>query len=104
MTKKDEKPVSARGERGGGRGGRGRELRENDGTRPPRRQGPRDNRDGFSRGGDENVPPEFRERRDVDRRDRGEGGFERGRGRGFGRGGRGRGEGRGGRGRGEGRG
>ena len=45
-------------ERGGGRGGRGRELRENDGSRPPRRQGPRENRDGFK--GDENVPPEFR--------------------------------------------
>ena len=45
-------------ERGGGRGGRGRELRENDGSRPPRRQGPRENREGFK--GDENVPPEFR--------------------------------------------
>jgi len=87
MTKKDERPVSARqGERGGGRGGRGRELRENDGSRPPRRQFPRDNREGGFRGGDENVPPEFRDRGEGQRRERPEGGFERGRGRGFGRG------------------
>ncbi|XP_070194461.1 intracellular hyaluronan-binding protein 4-like isoform X2 [Littorina saxatilis] len=90
VTKKDDKPSHPRSERGGGRGGRGRELRENDGSRPPRRQGPRENREGFR--GDENVPPEFRNRGDGDnRRDRGEGGFERGRGRGLGRGGRGRG-------------
>ncbi|KAK7485299.1 hypothetical protein BaRGS_00023398 [Batillaria attramentaria] len=93
-AKKDEKVSQPRqNERGGGRGGRGRELRENDGSRPPRRQSARDNRD-FK--GDENVPPEFRDRgeggvrRDRGDRERGEGGFERGRGRGGGRG-RGRG-------------
>jgi len=89
IIKKDDKPSfnQSRGERGGGRGGRGRggfdrPLGENE--RPPRRQGPRENR-GF--GGDENVPPEFRDRGDGQRR---EGGFgERGRGRGGFRGGRG---------------
>ena len=53
-----DKPNLSRPNDRGGRGGRGRELRENDGSRPPRRQGPRENRDGFR--GDENVPPEFR--------------------------------------------
>lgn len=91
LAKKEEKVNQPRfNERGGGRGGRGRELRENDGSRPPRRQGPRENRDNYR--GDENVPPEMRDRGDQGgmRRERGEGEFGRGRGRGRGgRGGRG---------------
>jgi len=92
-VKRDDKLGSGQPRSDRGRGGRGRELRENDGQRPPRRQGPRDNRD-FK--GDENVPPEFRDRGDGgNRRERGEGGFER-RGRGASRGGRGAPRGRGG--------
>lgn len=76
LFKKDD-AIQTRQTNRGGRGGRGRELRENDGSRPPRRQGPRENRD-FR--GDENVPPEFRERGgNASYRDNA-GGFERGRG------------------------
>lgn len=56
-----ERVNSAKPSERGGRGGRRepREIRENDGERRPhRRQGPREYRD--NRGGDENVPPEFR--------------------------------------------
>ncbi|KAH9523375.1 Plasminogen activator inhibitor 1 RNA-binding protein [Bulinus truncatus] len=103
VVKKEEKIVPARQSERGGRGGANRnrephEIRDNEGgeKRPPRRQGPKENRE--VRVGDENVPPEFRERpesgfrRREDRGDR-EGGFggERGRG----RGGRGRGRARG---------
>ncbi|XP_041356944.1 plasminogen activator inhibitor 1 RNA-binding protein-like isoform X1 [Gigantopelta aegis] len=92
VTKKEDKPNSARPERGG-RGGRQnrepREIRDNEtDRRPPRRQPPREPREPK---GDENVPPEFRERPEGSTGFNREGG-ERGRGRG-GRGGFGRGRG-----------
>jgi len=62
------KQSSDRGRGGSAKNREPREIRENDGDkRPPRRQGPRENRDG--KVGDENVPPEFRQRP--------EGGFKR---------------------------
>ncbi|GFO39089.1 plasminogen activator inhibitor 1 RNA-binding protein [Plakobranchus ocellatus] len=97
-VKREEKSASRPNDRGrGGKAREPREIRDNEGDkRPPRRQGMRENRDG--RVGDENVPPEFKERpegsggfkRREDRGDR-EGGFGGERGRGRGRGGRGRG-------------
>ncbi|BFY99716.1 hypothetical protein BsWGS_02756 [Bradybaena similaris] len=97
-VKKEERPPSTRGDRGGDRGRGGinrnrepREIRDNDGDRrPPRRQGPKEIRE--TRVGDENVPPEFREQPESGFRrwdDREGFGGERGRG----RGGRGRGRG-----------
>ncbi|XP_050401536.1 plasminogen activator inhibitor 1 RNA-binding protein isoform X1 [Patella vulgata] len=79
------------------RGGRGnrepRDNKENDGERKPFRRPPREQQE--NRGGDENVPPEFREKPEggsrFNRFDDGERGRGRGRGRGGfrGRGGRG---------------
>ncbi|XP_046332587.1 plasminogen activator inhibitor 1 RNA-binding protein-like isoform X1 [Haliotis rufescens] len=83
-----ERVNSAKPSERGGRGGRRepREIRENDGERRPhRRQGPREYRD--NRGGDENVPPEFRERPEGSSGGFNREGGERGRGRGRGRGG-----------------
>ncbi|ESO88248.1 hypothetical protein LOTGIDRAFT_234584 [Lottia gigantea] len=86
-------PLSERSNRGGrgnrdGRDKESRDNKENDGERNERRGGfrkPRDNVD--NRGGDENVPLEFREKPEGSRFNRFDGDNDRGRGRGRGRGG-----------------